>query len=324
MYEFTQDCLTGIDQIDEEHRKLFSLINEAVELPKEARTPQTVKNILEHLSDYAVNHFAHEEAYMEAQNDPELPLQKKEHQAFADHVKLLEKQPLTGENASAMLDEILTYLVRWLYRHILSSDMMIGKMQKEDPFVFTAKYYTGIELVDREHRKLFEIIGEVNALIHNDLLHDKYDEIVRLLDELREYTKFHFEDEEAYMQVEPEFQQKVQFLSREKLLAMTGEEKNTFFRNLRADLPMYISVDKDVLCTADASTTWSQGDMSLEKLQKFLEIVLQQQQILGMDICGECDPDACERNLLNDRANQKLLELWKKYFPQIRERRQDI
>ena len=69
---------------------------------------QTVKNILEHLSDYAVNHFAHEEAYMEAQNDPELPLQKKEHQAFADHVKLLEKQPLTGENASAMLDEILT------------------------------------------------------------------------------------------------------------------------------------------------------------------------------------------------------------------------
>lgn len=73
-------------------------------------------------------------------------------------------------------------------------------MQKEDPFVFTAKYYTGIELVDREHRKLFEIIGEVNALIHNDLLHDKYDEIVRLLDELREYTKFHFEDEEAYMQ----------------------------------------------------------------------------------------------------------------------------
>lgn len=200
MYEFTQDCLTGIGQIDEEHRKLFSLINEAAELPKEARTPQTVKNILEHLTDYAATHFVHEEAYMEAQKDPELPLQKKEHQAFADHVKLLEKQPLTEENASAMLDEILTYLVRWLYRHILSSDMMIGKLKKEDPFVFTAKYYTGIEFVDKEHQRLFEIIGEVNALIHNDLLHDKYDEIMRLLNELREYTKFHFGDEEAYME----------------------------------------------------------------------------------------------------------------------------
>ena len=200
MYEFTPDCLTGIAQIDEEHRKLFSLINEAAQLPDEARTPQTVKNILAHLKEYAATHFAHEEAYMQAQNDPELPLQKKEHQAFADHINLLEKQPLTQENASAMLDEILTYLVRWLYRHILSSDMMIGKMKEEDPFVFTAKYYTGIELVDKEHKRLFEIIADVNALIHNDLLHDKYDEIVRLINELREYTKFHFEDEEAYMQ----------------------------------------------------------------------------------------------------------------------------
>ena len=66
------------------------------------------------------------------------------------------------------------------------------------------------------------------------------------------------------------------------MLAMTGEEKECVSSGIyREDLPMYISVDKDVLCTADASTTWSQGDMSLEKLQKFLEIVLQQQQIFG-------------------------------------------
>ena len=73
MYEFTQDCLTGIGQIDEEHRKLFSLINEAAELPKEARTTQTVKNILAHLTDYAATHFAHEEAYMEAQKSSRSP-----------------------------------------------------------------------------------------------------------------------------------------------------------------------------------------------------------------------------------------------------------
>ena len=46
---------------------------------------------------------------------------------------------------------------------------------------------------------MFDIIRETNALIHNDLLHDKYDEIIHLLDELREYTKIHFADEEAYM-----------------------------------------------------------------------------------------------------------------------------
>lgn len=200
MYQFTEDCLIGIQQIDEEHRMLFSLINEAAGLPAEACTPSTVSLILFRLSDYAATHFDHEEAYMREHNDPELPLQQKEHAAFTDHIQSLANQPLTEENAPAMLNEILTYLIRWLYRHILSSDMMIGKLTPADPFAFTAKYYTGIERIDEEHRHLFDIIRETNELIHNELLHDKYDEIVHLLDELREYTKYHFNDEEDYME----------------------------------------------------------------------------------------------------------------------------
>lgn len=200
MYQFTEDCLIGIEQIDNEHRMLFTLINEAAGLPAEARTPGTVAQILSRLSDYAATHFSHEEAYMSEHNDPELPLQQKEHAAFTAHVQSLVDQPLTEENSSALLDEILPYLIRWLYRHILSSDMMIGKLTSADPFAFTARYLTGIGQIDDEHRHLFDIIRETNALIHNDLLHDKYDEIVHLLNELREYTKYHFNHEEDYME----------------------------------------------------------------------------------------------------------------------------
>lgn len=117
-------------------------------------------------------------------------------------------------------------------------------------------------------------------------------------------------DEEAYAQVEPEFQKKVNFLSREKLSAMTIEEKKHFFEKMSADMPLYISVDKDVLCPEDAATTWSQGDMELDELLCFLRIVCGQQKIIGIDICGECDPDACEKDSLNDLANQKLLRFW--------------
>lgn len=124
-------------------------------------------------------------------------------------------------------------------------------------------------------------------------------------------------DEEAYAQVEPEFQQKVQFLSRERLAAMGVEEKKAFFENLCVDLPLYISVDKDVLCMEDAATTWSQGDMKFEDLRSFLETVLKRQRILGMDICGECDLDACEKDSLNDSANRELLELWTDMLPEI-------
>lgn len=119
-------------------------------------------------------------------------------------------------------------------------------------------------------------------------------------------------DEEAYTQVEPDLQQKVLFLSREKLNTMTAEEKEGFFNNLSEDLPLYVSVDKDVLCKGDASTTWSQGDMHLSELMSFLELVLERQNILGMDVCGECDMDSCSEDFLNDHANEAILILWEK------------
>ena len=119
-------------------------------------------------------------------------------------------------------------------------------------------------------------------------------------------------DQEAFDQTEPVLREKVRFLSREKLGEMTLEEKVSFFEELTAELPTYLSVDKDVLCPEEASTTWSQGEMTLEELCEFVKILLEKQDILGMDVCGECDPDACEGGHLNDLANRKLLELWRK------------
>lgn len=120
-------------------------------------------------------------------------------------------------------------------------------------------------------------------------------------------------DEEAYSQVEKEFQKKVKFLSREELNRTTDEEKNLFFTELPADLPVYVSVDKDVLSAEDAVTSWSQGDMRLHELLKFIEILLKGQNVYGMDICGECDLKADADPVRNDRANADLLHIWQSY-----------
>ena len=206
MYKFTDDCLIGIKEIDNEHRRLFHMINEAIDLSKENMDVSAItKNLLPGLKDYAATHFAHEEAYMERIHDPELPIQKKEHEDFTKTVNSFSLDTSSPEATKKSFDELLTYLVRWLYRHILSSDIMIGKMSsisvnEEDPFAFTEKYHTGIDLVDNEHRRLFEIIHDTNDLIHAELLHDKYDEIMRLLAELKDYTEIHFHDEEALME----------------------------------------------------------------------------------------------------------------------------
>jgi len=62
------------------------------------------------------------------------------------------------------------------------------------------EYLTGIEFIDNEHRRLFEITEEAYQLLKNEFITDKYDRIVKILEDLREYTKQHFAHEEAYME----------------------------------------------------------------------------------------------------------------------------
>lgn len=200
MYQFTEDCLLGIQEIDEEHRKFFAIINDAHSLLASdgIDVKLTADETLKQLKDYAGTHFAHEEAYMKKLKDPELSSQKQEHADFTARMNEISLEGLDNAKIRQTMEELLQYLSRWLLRHIIGSDTLIGKF--ESPFTFTSKYHTGIELVDSEHQRLFEIIADANRVIHAELLHDKYDEIMRILAELKDYTQEHFRDEEAYME----------------------------------------------------------------------------------------------------------------------------
>jgi hemerythrin len=223
MYQFTEDCKIGIQEIDDEHEKLFQLINQTMEMAKlGGDSYATAKNLLTQLKEYALTHFAHEESYMEQLHDKELERQKKEHELFKEKVNSYQIEELSVDDGEKVMEELLTFAAKWLYRHIIGSDTMIGMFTEqteqlveqttEDAFAFTDAYRTGIGFVDEEHRKLFEIIRETNEVIHAQLLHDKYDAIVQIIGELKEYTVKHFTDEEKYMesiQYEGIYQQRI-------------------------------------------------------------------------------------------------------------------
>ncbi|NLK99918.1 MAG: hemerythrin family protein [Clostridiales bacterium] len=61
------------------------------------------------------------------------------------------------------------------------------------------EYYTGINFIDEEHKKLFEIANRAYELLMNEFIPDKYDYIMEVIDELKDYTKYHFDHEETYM-----------------------------------------------------------------------------------------------------------------------------
>ncbi|MBO5351934.1 MAG: hemerythrin family protein [Lachnospiraceae bacterium] len=75
------------------------------------------------------------------------------------------------------------------------------------------EYMTGITMIDEEHRQLFDYANQVYELLQSEFIADKYDNIADVLQKLRDYTKKHFADEEAYMesiQYKQVFMQKVQ------------------------------------------------------------------------------------------------------------------
>lgn len=61
------------------------------------------------------------------------------------------------------------------------------------------EYFTGIDFIDQEHGRLFEIANKAYELLTNDFIPDKYDYIIEVVNELRDYTKYHFAHEEEYM-----------------------------------------------------------------------------------------------------------------------------
>ena len=66
-------------------------------------------------------------------------------------------------------------------------------------YVFKEEFRTGIERIDEEHQKLFEIADRAYETLMDEFIADKYDYIVSILKELMDYAVIHFKHEEEYM-----------------------------------------------------------------------------------------------------------------------------
>lgn len=114
---------------------------------------------------------------------------------------------------------------------------------------------------------------------------------------------------------------------------------------IRTDLPLYISIDKDVLGTEYTETNWSQGDMSIGGLEHLLGVFLGGQgeekntdacrnderyaggirhsRILGVDVCGEVQtdisvPEYLEAEEKNEKVNIELFRFISEHVKKFR------
>lgn len=129
MYELKDEYLTGIEEIDKEHRKLFEIAENLYQVLHAEFVPDKfdhIKQVLDELTEYTETHFANEEAYMESIQYKKIFTQKMEHQSFIDKLEEIDLEVM-DENQEETIQEILTFLTDWLYRHILELDKQIEK-----------------------------------------------------------------------------------------------------------------------------------------------------------------------------------------------------
>lgn len=70
---------------------------------------------------------------------------------------------------------------------------------KQVLYQWNDEYSLGVEEIDAQHRRLIEIAEEIYQIMRDQWRLDKYNQILIVLGELKDYTVYHFQSEEAYM-----------------------------------------------------------------------------------------------------------------------------
>lgn len=66
-------------------------------------------------------------------------------------------------------------------------------------FIWKEEYCIGVELIDKQHKYMFEIGNNAYKLLNKDSHMDRYEDVILLIQDLNQYAKFHFHTEEEYM-----------------------------------------------------------------------------------------------------------------------------
>lgn len=109
---------TGIDVIDDQHRRILDYINEidAIDVNTDR---ERVKQILENIIDYTQSHFTFEESLQEEAGYKYRVPHKRVHDLFIKKIESYRDRFELGHSIEAELHEVLS---KWLINHIQHDD----------------------------------------------------------------------------------------------------------------------------------------------------------------------------------------------------------
>jgi len=125
LMNWKDDFETGIDYLDDEHRRLVALVNEACESMGGDAPESVVADCLGRLYTQINAHFALEERLMRERKYAAYDKHKVEHEALLEEIRYMMEAYERGacETCGMTPDECLT---AWLYKHFQAQDTRLG------------------------------------------------------------------------------------------------------------------------------------------------------------------------------------------------------
>ncbi|WP_428243981.1 bacteriohemerythrin [Gynuella sp.] len=122
LIEWSDELAVGIQEIDDQHRLLVSILNRLHTAMYEHQGKEVAENILGELIDYTKIHFAVEESLMRILGYPEADEHKQHHEVLINEVKALQEKLHNGNRSISF--ELLHFLRMWLTKHIMNEDQL--------------------------------------------------------------------------------------------------------------------------------------------------------------------------------------------------------
>ncbi len=118
--KWTEALLTGIPQIDKQHRKLVALANDLYHALKDGKAQEVMQQILDELVDYTTSHFSFEEGMMRKYRYPEYDNHIKAHQQLVKQITDIYENFRNKRGCIGL--ETFVFLKDWLVNHIMRTD----------------------------------------------------------------------------------------------------------------------------------------------------------------------------------------------------------
>lgn len=128
--EWNDSLSVGVQQIDNEHKKLVVLVNDLNDSMKNGKSKEVLEIVFSELVDYTIEHFTNEELLMQKVNYSNITVHKREHDELTKKVRVLKDDFISGKMMVSI--EVRDFLKNWIVNHIQKTDKLYTKAMNDN------------------------------------------------------------------------------------------------------------------------------------------------------------------------------------------------